>query len=135
VQANGNGAASGAPNDYGVVKPQGSHNFPLTTEEYRQEHSLVVEGDRYSGEPVPEPLQTFESAGFPRDILDEVALLAQRGLRAARRWPRSALACQHSFLSGRHPGAGQHPWERAQQPWSSADPRHWQSVLCVAWVG
>jgi superfamily II DNA/RNA helicase len=39
----------------------------LPASEYRRQHDLVVEGAN-----APEPMQTFESVGFPRDILDEI---------------------------------------------------------------
>ena len=52
--------------------PAGKQSFKLSTEEYRQAHTLVVEGHD-----VPAPLQDFESVGFPRAIMDEVHLRAQ----------------------------------------------------------
>lgn len=39
----------------------------VTSAEYKRQHDIVVQGDH-----VPEPLQTFESVGFPRDVLEEV---------------------------------------------------------------
>lgn len=35
--------------------------------EYLRKHDMIVEGGK-----VGEPFQTFESVGFPRDIMDEV---------------------------------------------------------------
>ncbi len=49
------------------VPPAGRQNFQMTCEEYRREHGLVVQGAS-----VPDPLQTFESVGFPSNIMDEV---------------------------------------------------------------
>lgn len=63
-QAAGNGY--GQSNAY--PEPRGG-NFDLSADEYRRQHDLTVMGDN-----VPEPFQTFESAGFTQDILDEVAL-------------------------------------------------------------
>ena len=42
--------------------------------EYLAAHDLTVHGNGQNDN-VPEPMQTFESAGFPRDILDEVSFL------------------------------------------------------------
>lgn len=39
----------------------------MSTQAYRAEHGLVVEGDN-----VPDPLQSFDSAGFSAPIMDEV---------------------------------------------------------------
>lgn len=49
-------------------------NFPLTADEYRRTHDLVVsvQGGGGSSAPPPDPLQTFESAGFTPDIMREV---------------------------------------------------------------
>jgi len=44
-------------------------NFPLSTDEYRRAHDLVVSAP--GGVP-PEPLQTFEATGFTPDIMREV---------------------------------------------------------------
>lgn len=47
--------------------PEGAQNFALSPDEYRRKHDVnVLERD------CPPPLQTFESVGFPHDILDEV---------------------------------------------------------------
>ena len=40
----------------------------MTDAQYKAEHGLVLQGDA----PLPEALQTFESVGFPHDIMDEV---------------------------------------------------------------
>lgn len=39
----------------------------MSAADYRKKHDLTVTGDG-----VPDPFQTFEAAGFPRDILDEI---------------------------------------------------------------
>ncbi len=75
VQANGYGAY-GAPvqtnghahaaNAYGAV-PAARQNFASSTEAYRAEHGLIVQG-----EGVPDPLQSFDSANFSPAIMDEV---------------------------------------------------------------
>lgn len=39
----------------------------VSASEYRRQHDITVQGSD-----VPDPLQTFESVGFPPDILDEV---------------------------------------------------------------
>lgn len=44
---------------------------PMTAADYCRAHELITEGQN-----VPEPVQTFEAAGFPRDILEEVTLPA-----------------------------------------------------------
>ncbi|BDA41823.1 DEAD-box ATP-dependent RNA helicase 14 [Coccomyxa sp. Obi] len=66
------------------VLPAGGQNFTMSTEQYRAEHSLVVQGDR-----VPDPLQTFESVGFASSIMDEIR---RAGYKAptpiqAQAWP------------------------------------------------
>ncbi len=68
------GAAAGGGTVLGSGAPVGNHTFELTADEYRRKHELTVTGDS-TDRAVPDPLQTFESAGFPRDIMDEVALL------------------------------------------------------------
>ncbi len=90
-----NGASNGAaPASYsnGGAKhtlPAGEQSFTLSTEQYRAEHGLVVQGDR-----VPPPLQTFESVGFASVIMDEVlhSASSRRCARAlARAWLPSPL--------------------------------------------
>lgn len=44
----------------------------LSTEEYMRANDLVVHGEGLHDR-VPEPCQTFESARFPPDLLDEVS--------------------------------------------------------------
>ena len=44
--------------------------FPMSADEYRRTHDLVVSSP---GGTVPEPLQTFEAAGFTPDIMREVS--------------------------------------------------------------
>lgn len=71
-QANGYGGyaapaqTNGHSNHYGAV-PSSTQNFALSTQAYRAEHGLIVEGDN-----VPDPLQSFDSAGFSAPIMDEV---------------------------------------------------------------
>jgi len=72
--ANGHSAAPAAAasgdngaGQFGVVQPA-SQNYRQTAAEYRAEHGLQLQGEQ----PHPEPYQTFESVGFPHDILDEV---------------------------------------------------------------
>ena len=48
--------------------PAASGNYAMTADEYRQKHDLIAQGDN-----CPDPVQTFEGAGFSRDILDEVS--------------------------------------------------------------
>jgi len=85
--ANGNGSYAAAAVPYEEptrhVPPAGRQNFAKSCDEYRAEHGLVVQGAS-----VPDPLQTFESVGFPPNIMDEVpsrpvqaALLLLRLLR------------------------------------------------------
>ena len=87
--ANGHSAAPVAASgdngvgQFGVVQPA-AQNYRQTSAEYRAEHGLQLQGDP----PVPEPYQTFESVGFPHDILDEVPHMSSR--RAAGR--RAAFA-------------------------------------------
>ncbi len=74
-QANGYGAY-GAPaqtnghahtaNAYGAA-PAARQNFASSTEAYRAEHGLIIQG-----EGVPDPLQSFDSANFSPAIMDEV---------------------------------------------------------------
>lgn len=55
----------------------------MTDAQYKAEHGLVLQGDA----PLPEALQTFESVGFPHDIMDEVLPDSHIILPAkARRW-------------------------------------------------
>lgn len=61
--------ASGAPVEIKDIKPRSTAGF-LPPLEYRRMHDLITTGDN-----VPEAMQTFESVGFPPDILDEVSLL------------------------------------------------------------
>ncbi|KAK9808388.1 hypothetical protein WJX73_010064 [Symbiochloris irregularis] len=47
--------------------PTGAQDFPLSADEYRRKHDVnILERD------CPPPLQTFESVGFPRDMMDEI---------------------------------------------------------------
>ena len=41
--------------------------YELSADEYRRKHDLTVQGDS-----CPDPIQTFEGAGFTADIMDEV---------------------------------------------------------------
>lgn len=67
---NGHGAMAYSANGNGNVAhtlPAGQQSFSMSCEAYRAEHGLVVQGGS-----VPEPLQTFEAAGFSSNIMDEV---------------------------------------------------------------
>lgn len=59
---------SGTSNNAYNYRPA-ANNGPLSADEYRRKHDLNC-----TGGDVPEPIQTFEAAGFPREILDEVRL-------------------------------------------------------------
>jgi hypothetical protein len=50
------------------IPPKTTAGF-IPVADYMRKHDLIVEGD---GASRVEPFQTFESAGFPHDILDEV---------------------------------------------------------------
>ncbi|GFH09618.1 DEAD-box ATP-dependent RNA helicase, partial [Haematococcus lacustris] len=67
----GNGSAPGGSGSSapGVVREVHSKNSTgfLSPADYARKHDL-----RYEGDNVPEALQTFESVGFPPDILDEI---------------------------------------------------------------
>lgn len=52
---------------FGVVTAA-AKNYRQTAAEYMAEHGLRLQG----ADPLPEPYQTFDSVGFPHDILDEV---------------------------------------------------------------
>ena len=69
---------------YGVLSTA-PKNYSKTNAQYCAEHGLVLQGEQ----PLPEAYQTFESVGFPHDILDEVcSRLCRDGsalLRGARR--------------------------------------------------
>ena len=72
--ANGNGNyAAAAPYEAPTRHrpPAGRQNFAMSCDAYRREHGLVVQGAS-----VPDPLQTFESVGFPSNIMDEVSSAA-----------------------------------------------------------
>ncbi len=68
--SNGHGgggyAATGAVATGMTGKPVNTDGF-MSASDYRRQHDIIVQGDN-----VPDPLQTFESVGFPPDILDEV---------------------------------------------------------------
>jgi hypothetical protein len=57
---------------YGVNA--GPKNYRQSNAEYCAEHGLVLQGEQ----PLPEAYQTFESVGFPHDIMDEVSLFSRR---------------------------------------------------------
>ena len=63
--ANGGYTANGTSNGYHKAPAQPAYD--LTPEEYRSKHDLVVLGDS-----VPDPIQSFDAAGFTPDIMDEV---------------------------------------------------------------
>ena len=77
LQANGYGGGYAAPaqvngaahaaNHYGAV-PAARQHFAASADAYRAEHTLIVQGDN-----VPDPLQSFDSAGFSAPIMDEVS--------------------------------------------------------------
>ena len=72
ANGNGNYAAAApyeAPSRHQL--PAGRQDFAMSADAYRREHGLVVQGAS-----VPDPLQTFESVGFPHNIMDEVASAA-----------------------------------------------------------
>ncbi|KAA6428079.1 MAG: RNA helicase DRH1 [Trebouxia sp. A1-2] len=80
VQTNGHAHAANA---YGAV-PAARQNFASSTEAYRAEHGLIVQG-----EGVPDPLQSFDSANFSPAIMDEIR---RAGYKAptpiqAQSWP------------------------------------------------
>lgn len=52
---------------YGKLMPA-AKDYRQTDTQYKAEHGLVLQGEA----PLPEALQTFESVGFPPDIMDEV---------------------------------------------------------------
>ncbi len=60
--------------EYGVLNT-GPKNYRLSNAEYCAEHGLVLQGEQ----PLPEAYQTFESVGFPHDIMDEVCPLPSGG--------------------------------------------------------
>lgn len=64
-----NGYANGAA----VVASRGSR-AALSSDDYRRKHDLIVQGQA-----VPEPLQSFDAAGFTSGIMDEVHHLVQAG--------------------------------------------------------
>ncbi|KAG2452819.1 hypothetical protein HYH02_002165 [Chlamydomonas schloesseri] len=71
--SNGNGAGNGNGYASTTFQKTGMTGAPVSTDgfmsasDYRRQHDISVQGDH-----VPEPLQTFESVGFPADILDEI---------------------------------------------------------------
>jgi hypothetical protein len=68
---------------YGKLAPA-DKIYRMTDAQYKAEHGLVLQGDA----PLPEALQTFESVGFPQDIMDEV-LITPHPLRSpteAQHW-------------------------------------------------
>ncbi|PNH05034.1 DEAD-box ATP-dependent RNA helicase 14 [Tetrabaena socialis] len=65
--ANGGGYASTSYQKTGMTgQPVSTEGF-ATSADYRRTHGIIVQGDH-----VPDSLQTFESVGFPPDILDEI---------------------------------------------------------------
>lgn len=46
----------------------------MSSDDYRRKHDLIVQGQA-----VPEPLQSFDAAGFTSGIMDEVHHLVQAG--------------------------------------------------------
>lgn len=99
MNGSSNGAAPASYSNGGAkhTLPAGEQSFNLSTEQYRAEHGLVVQGDR-----VPPPLQTFESVGFPSLIMDEVlhndsrhfarcARMAPLPLAGSKRWRAASV--------------------------------------------
>jgi hypothetical protein len=68
---------------YGKLAPA-EKNYRMTDAQYKAEHGLVLQGDA----PLPEALQTFESVGFPPDIMDEVLTVCHHLRSAAGLPPR-----------------------------------------------
>eukprot|EP00798_Chlamydomonas_sp_ICE-L_P027598 gene27598-7235_t len=62
----GMGSGSGVPVTVKEIVPSSTVGF-IAPEEYKRKHDLQLLGNG-----APEPFQTFESAGFPRDILEEI---------------------------------------------------------------
>jgi len=56
--------------EYGVLSTA-PKNYRMTNAEYCAENGLVLQGEQ----PLPEAYQTFESVGFPQDIMDEVRVV------------------------------------------------------------
>ncbi|GLI61281.1 hypothetical protein VaNZ11_003630 [Volvox africanus] len=82
--ANGNGFTSTSYQKTGMSGQPVSTDGFVSAPEYRRQHDISVQGDH-----VPDPLQTFESVGFPADILDEIR---RAGFKAptpiqAQAWP------------------------------------------------
>ncbi|GIL49348.1 hypothetical protein Vafri_5723 [Volvox africanus] len=82
--ANGNGFTSTSYQKTGMSGQPVSTDGFVSALEYRRQHDISVQGDH-----VPDPLQTFESVGFPADILDEIR---RAGFKAptpiqAQAWP------------------------------------------------
>lgn len=73
--ANGNGAGGGYQKTGMTGQPVSTDGF-LSAADYKRQHDIAVQGDH-----VPEPLQTFESVGFPPDILEEVRAATARPFR------------------------------------------------------
>ena len=69
--ANGYGSSAAAEGPKAIAHslPADRQNFNLSASEYREREGLRVEGSD-----VPDPLQSFDSVGFPRAIMDEVYL-------------------------------------------------------------
>ncbi len=67
----------------------------VAPEEYLRKHDLVVHGQGASDR-VPEPLQTFESARFPPDILEEVLSSLQASATAHHASAAPILPLLHS---------------------------------------
>ena len=75
----GGSSYQGAPIEIKEVRPKSTTGF-ASASDYRRQHDLVVLPPQ--GETAPEPLQTFESVGFPHDILAEVSRQQGRVSRA-----------------------------------------------------
>ncbi|KXZ44396.1 hypothetical protein GPECTOR_68g367 [Gonium pectorale] len=67
ANGSGNGYTSTSYQKTGMTGQPVSTDGFVSASEYRRQHDISVQGDH-----VPDPLQTFESVGFPPDILDEI---------------------------------------------------------------
>ncbi|RZC61642.1 hypothetical protein C5167_023392 [Papaver somniferum] len=73
-----NGSGNADAVSIGVAAKVGSGPTP-TPEAYRRQHEISVSGDD-----VPAPFSSFESTGFPPELLREVRYLLQRGANVVR---------------------------------------------------
>ena len=128
--ANGYGASAGYANGYagnGAVAaaavqplehrlPAGKQSFKLSADEYRRAHDLVVEGHD-----VPDPLQEFDSVGFPRAIMDEVLQHLPARAQLAGLTPEPHTHTHARIACRRLVGDAQ--LRQPSPPWRPAQPR------------